>query len=183
MKGKSMKKGILIFGMKDGDLAGRVAEALYPVLAKDGAAELTFVPDEDCAKTIGELSGDPFAMPEPQAPLWEEIADPFEGKVLADPKKAAAMANPFKKNGEQEQKEQGGSSDPSAGPASPVPPEPVMVFVRLSDGMLDEALAAMREAGIRIPHKAVLTPYNVKWTAWQLYAQEEARKAVGREAD
>ena len=177
-----MKKGILIFGMTDSGESERIAQALFPALSKDRRSELKFVPDEECGKTIGELSDDLFAMPEPAAPLWEEIADPFENRKLADPKAAAAAgagpAGSHAANGVSQEKR------PGQDPLSPVPPQPVMVFVRLTDAELDDVLASLREAQMRIPHKAVLTPYNAKWTARQLYAQiEEERKAVRGNAE
>ena len=44
----------------------------------------------------------------------------------------------------------------------------------------DKLLAALRTAGIRIPHKAVLTPTNQNWNVYQL-AQELERERQAME--
>ena len=49
--------------------------------------------------------------------------------------------------------------------------ESVAVFVSMPDVMLDVVLSAMREKGIRISLKAILTPYNASWDANTLYAE------------
>ena len=47
--------------------------------------------------------------------------------------------------------------------------ESMAVFVSVPDAMLDVLLSAMRERAIKIPLKAVLTPYNAVWDANTLY--------------
>lgn len=48
-------------------------------------------------------------------------------------------------------------------------PESMAVFVSVPDTLLDVLLSAMREKGIKISLKAVLTPYNAVWDANTLY--------------
>ena len=50
-------------------------------------------------------------------------------------------------------------------------PEPMLVFCGLSSARLDAVLAALRRKGVRIPHKAVLTPHNAEWTPVQLFSE------------
>ena len=46
--------------------------------------------------------------------------------------------------------------------------EPMPVMVNLLRPQFDALLAGMREQGIRIPLKAVLTPTSVRWDSYQL---------------
>ena len=57
-------------------------------------------------------------------------------------------------------------------------PVPMLVFCGLSSDRLDAVLAALRRKGVRIPHKAVLTPHNAAWTPVQLFSEldEEHRR-------
>lgn len=61
-----------------------------------------------------------------------------------------------------------GQAEPYAGADFP---EPMAVFSGFYGNRMDIALAAMRKAGIRISHKAMLTPTNRKWTALELYEE------------
>jgi hypothetical protein len=56
------------------------------------------------------------------------------------------------------------------------------VFVSVPDTMLDVLLSAMKERGIKIPLKAVLTPYNAVWDANTLYNElcAERREMSGK---
>ena len=56
-------------------------------------------------------------------------------------------------------------------PVSPAFNEAMAVFVSMPDGMLDVVLAMMREKGIKIPLKAILTPHNAVWDANTLYKE------------
>lgn len=49
-------------------------------------------------------------------------------------------------------------------------PVEMMVFCGLSDKGLDDFLADYRKTGLApVPLKAVITPYNMTWTAEQLF--------------
>lgn len=50
-------------------------------------------------------------------------------------------------------------------------PEPMLVFVNMPEVRLKQFLTAMREEGLRISLKAVLTPYNAVWNAEELYRE------------
>ena len=50
-------------------------------------------------------------------------------------------------------------------------PEPMAVLVGFFGARLDQTLAALRRAGVRIDRKAVLTPANRQWTALALYEE------------
>ena len=50
-------------------------------------------------------------------------------------------------------------------------PEPMAVFVNFPDGALDVFLSELCRSEVRIPLKAVLTPYNAVWTADRLYEE------------
>ena len=56
-------------------------------------------------------------------------------------------------------------------PVSPAFNEAMAVFVNMPDGMLDVVLGLMREKGIKIPLKAILTPHNAVWDANTLYKE------------
>jgi hypothetical protein len=60
--------------------------------------------------------------------------------------------------------------------------EGMAVFVSVPDTMLDVLLSAMKERGIKIPLKAVLTPYNAVWDANTLYNElcAERREMSGK---
>lgn len=47
--------------------------------------------------------------------------------------------------------------------------EGMLVFVNFPDTMLDVFLSVLREKGIRVALKAVLTPHNAVWDAHTLY--------------
>lgn len=47
--------------------------------------------------------------------------------------------------------------------------EGMLVFVNFPNTMLDVFLSVLREKGIRVPLKAVLTPHNAVWDAHTLY--------------
>ena len=47
--------------------------------------------------------------------------------------------------------------------------EGMLVFVNLSDTVLDVLLGAMRTNGIRVSLKAIMTPHNAVWDAHTLY--------------
>ena len=55
-----------------------------------------------------------------------------------------------------------------------LPETGLLVMCGLKNSRMDKLLAALRTAGIRIPHKAVLTPTNQNWNVYQL-AQELER--------
>ena len=65
-----------------------------------------------------------------------------------------------------------------AGAGSPLP-ESMMVFCGCGDPLLDCLLADMRQSGVRISSKAVLTPHNKTWTTVELYqALRQERAAI-----
>ncbi|MBE7003693.1 MAG: DUF3783 domain-containing protein [Ruminococcaceae bacterium] len=61
-----------------------------------------------------------------------------------------------------------------ARPSTPLPlPDRVpetgfLLLCDLGERQLDRLLAAMRRAGVHVPHKAVLTPFNRDWTLCKL---------------
>ena len=60
----------------------------------------------------------------------------------------------------------------SKGPEAPAAQgfsEPMLVICFMLSDQLDTLLAAMRQAGVRVPLKAVLTPTNVAWSSVQLH--------------
>ncbi|MBQ7779502.1 MAG: DUF3783 domain-containing protein [Clostridia bacterium] len=58
----------------------------------------------------------------------------------------------------------------SANPlASSTLPEGMLVFVNFPDTMLDVFLGVLREKGIRVSLKAILTQHNAVWDAHTLY--------------
>lgn len=50
-------------------------------------------------------------------------------------------------------------------------PGEMMVMAGLEGGRIDQVLRAVRKSGISIPYKAVLTPANQTWNAWELFAE------------
>ena len=47
----------------------------------------------------------------------------------------------------------------------------MLIMCGLSDGGVQTVVAMLRKAGLYIPYKAVLTPYNKDWTAGELFAE------------
>lgn len=47
----------------------------------------------------------------------------------------------------------------------------MLVLCGLGDGQMQQVLVALRKAGLVIPYKAVLTPYNKDWTAKALFVE------------
>lgn len=60
--------------------------------------------------------------------------------------------------------------------------EGMAVFVSIPDTMLDVLLSYMKDRGVVIPLKAVLTPYNAVWDANTLYNElcRERRELTGK---
>ena len=50
----------------------------------------------------------------------------------------------------------------------------MLIFCGLDSEAMDALLAALRERKLRIPLKAVVTPYNIQWSSRMLY--EELKK-------
>lgn len=61
-----------------------------------------------------------------------------------------------------------------------LPETGLLVMCGLKNSRMDKLLAALRTAGIRISHKAVLTPTNQNWNVYQL-AQELERERQAME--
>ena len=55
--------------------------------------------------------------------------------------------------------------------------KPFMMISGMDDASLDLFLAAMREAGVFVPLKAVLTPYNAGWTLRELMDEISRERA------
>ena len=55
---------------------------------------------------------------------------------------------------------------------------PAMIMAGLTDSKLDRVLAALRNAGIQIPLKAVVTSTNQNWTLSQLLRELEREHAA-----
>lgn len=76
---------------------------------------------------------------------------------------------------------------PDAAPwERPVPQDSALVLAYLPEPTLDAVLAALRQAGITIALKAVLTPHNARWPLGQLLeelAREHAAFAAKRAAE
>lgn len=68
-------------------------------------------------------------------------------------------------------------------PESALLPEPMLLFANLPQGMLEVLLDAMRRKGLRVSLKAILTPHNAAWTAYELYHELCAeRKALSHQS-
>ena len=62
----------------------------------------------------------------------------------------------------------------------PLPETGLLVMCGLKNSHMDKLLAALRNAGIVIPHKAVLTPTNQNWNVCRLAQElERERQAMG----
>ncbi len=81
---------------------------------------------------------------------------------------AEPVNNPV--SGQNDQKTVDASADATAKDETAIP-VPMLVFCGLSSERLDAVLAALRRKGVRIPHKAVLTPHNAAWTPVQLFSE------------
>ena len=64
---------------------------------------------------------------------------------------------------------------------APGPAAPMLVLAGLSEERLDLLLAALRQAGLRIPFKAVLTETNRDWLPGELFAHLAAERAAMRQ--
>lgn len=62
-------------------------------------------------------------------------------------------------------------SPPCAGGRGETLAEPMLVFCGFSDARMDQALSAMRRAGLHIPCKAMLTAKNRAWKPARLLAE------------
>ncbi len=62
-----------------------------------------------------------------------------------------------------------------APPPGEIPQTPLVLFCALGDRQLERLLAAMRRAGVSVPHKAVMTETNRGWTLERLI-REVARE-------
>lgn len=71
------------------------------------------------------------------------------------------------------------SADPVSAETT-LPETGLLVMCGLKNSRVDKLLAALRAAGIRIPHKAVLTSTNQNWNVYQL-AQELERERQAME--
>lgn len=62
---------------------------------------------------------------------------------------------------------------------------PMMVFAAIPDSLLFIILDKLKENGIRIPHKAALTPTNMGWTPAELFAEihKEVEAFAARQTD
>lgn len=49
--------------------------------------------------------------------------------------------------------------------------EEMLIMCGLTEGGIQTVVAMLRKAGLYIPYKAVLTPYNKDWTASELFAE------------
>lgn len=47
----------------------------------------------------------------------------------------------------------------------------MLVMAGLNGDRVDQVLRALHKAGLSIPYKAVLTPSNQSWDAWELFAE------------
>ena len=67
-------------------------------------------------------------------------------------------------------------------PLSAPLPEPMLLFANTPQGMLEVVLDAMKGRGLRVSLKAILTPVNAAWTAYELYRELCAeRKALSHQ--
>ena len=64
-------------------------------------------------------------------------------------------------------------------PALPLPETGLLVMCGLKNSHMDKLLAALRNAGIVIPHKAVLTPTNQNWNVYRLAQELERERQPG----
>lgn len=60
-------------------------------------------------------------------------------------------------------------------------PEDMLLFCNLNEKKLDHALALIRNSGVSIALKAVVTPHNIRWTLADLYRElSEERRMMNR---
>lgn len=59
----------------------------------------------------------------------------------------------------------------------PLIPEELMIFCGLSGGRLESVLTMLRGSGLSVSLKAVMTPYNMRWTLDRLYQELCAERA------
>lgn len=60
-------------------------------------------------------------------------------------------------------------------------PEDILLFCGLSEKKLNDALAVIRNSGVSVALKAVVTPHNIRWTLADLYRElAEERKMMSR---
>ena len=64
-------------------------------------------------------------------------------------------------------------------PALPLPETGLLVMCGLKNSHMDKLLAALRNAGIAIPHKAVLTSTNQNWNVYRLAQELERERQPG----
>ncbi len=57
------------------------------------------------------------------------------------------------------------------------PAESMMIFCDVTEKHFSRALALLREKGVRIDYKAVLTPTNARWNVLRVYAELAREKA------
>lgn len=66
-------------------------------------------------------------------------------------------------------------------PASPLEAREEMILLQTSSPrQTEKILQALREAGVIIPLKAVLTPSNIRWTGEMLYAHLRAERQAAQ---
>lgn len=58
---------------------------------------------------------------------------------------------------------------------------PLMVMSGMTDALLGQLLTALKEGGVRIPYKAVVTENNVNWPLGELFAEIRSEHALMRE--
>lgn len=54
----------------------------------------------------------------------------------------------------------------------------MLVMAFFDDGLMNRFLAALRQNGVRVPLKAVLTPHNRAWPLTRLYTELKTEAAV-----
>lgn len=60
-------------------------------------------------------------------------------------------------------------------------PEDILLFCDLNEKKLDHVLAVIRNSGVSIGLKAVVTPHNIRWTLADLYRElVEERRMMNR---
>ena len=71
---------------------------------------------------------------------------------------------------------------PGKAPAEPPFADEMLVMHGLSKRQFNGLLDGLRQAGVQVPLKAVVTPHNVGWSANQLYAEIRAEHEAMRAA-
>lgn len=154
-----MQEMILVFEMKDPTVKQRLVQALLPLHIKLRAVERS-----EYRKTLAEIAGLPTLTG--QKNIAADTGASATASASDDSGSVPATASDRTDNAASD------NNTPSAISS------PMLVFAGLPDAKLNMVLQALRAKKLIIPHKAVLTPSNMQWTAPALYQEIEKERAA-----